>query len=206
MEGLMLKAEEQMELVVLKKHGDSIRSLSRTTGLSRNTVRRYLRGGEEALTRKVAPKRPEKLDPFKSYIVERLKAALPDRIPATVLFREIKGRGYDGGETRVKSFVRGLAAAAVPEPVVRFETQPGRQMQADWATVGSGVEKLSVFIATLGWSRAAYVEFCDDERVETLIDCHANAFLSFGGVPIEILYDFVPGNKIVLMCPSPLCG
>ena len=42
----MLKAEEQMELVVLKKHGESIRSLSRSTGRSRNTVRRYLRGGD----------------------------------------------------------------------------------------------------------------------------------------------------------------
>src|SRR5271168_908456 len=41
-----------------------------------------------------------------------MKAALPDRIPATVLFREIKGRGYEGGETRVKLFVRGLT----PEP------------------------------------------------------------------------------------------
>jgi hypothetical protein len=30
-----------------------------------------------------------------------MKAALPDRIPATVLFREIKERGYEGGETRV---------------------------------------------------------------------------------------------------------
>jgi transposase len=44
----MLKPEEQMELVVLKKHGASIRGLSRSTGRSRNTVRRYLRGGDEA--------------------------------------------------------------------------------------------------------------------------------------------------------------
>ena len=42
----MLKAEEQMELAVLKKHGASIRGLSRSTGRSRNTVRRYLRGGD----------------------------------------------------------------------------------------------------------------------------------------------------------------
>ena len=46
-----------------------------------------------------------------------------------------------------------------------------------------------MFIATLGWSRAAYVEFCDNERVETLIGCHENAMLAFGGVPIEVLYD-----------------
>jgi transposase len=90
----MLKAEEQMELVNLKKQGDSIRSLSRLTGRSRNTVRRYLRGGDAAATRQPAPKQPEKLDPYKQYIIERTAAAAPDVIPATVLFREIQGRGY----------------------------------------------------------------------------------------------------------------
>ena len=145
----MLKAEEQMELAVLKKHGASIRGLSRSTGRSRNTVRRYLRGGDAVAKRKPAPKRAEKLDPFKAYIVGRMKAALPDRIPATVLFREIKERGYEGGETRVKLFVRGLTPLPAAAPAVRFETTPGRQMQADWATVGRGADKLSLFIATM---------------------------------------------------------
>lgn len=185
----MLTAEERMELEVLKKHGAGIRELARVTGRSRNTVRRYLREGEAAAVRKAVPKRLEKLDPFKDYIVERVKAAAPDRILAAVLFREIKARGYGGGETRVKQFVRGLVPAPAPEPVVRFETEPGHQMQADWATMGHGGDKLKVFIATLGWSRVAYVEFCDDERVETLIRCHENAFLAFGGVPREVLYD-----------------
>ncbi len=185
----MLTAEEQMELVILKKHGDSIRSLTRLTGRSRNTVRRYLRGGEAAATRQPAPKRPEKLDPYKHYIIERMAAATPDVIPATVLLREIQGRGYVGGYGRLKQFVRGLVPVVPPEPVVRFETEPGHQMQADWATVGKGSAKLKVFIATLGWSRMAYVEFCDDEQVETLIACHERAFLAFGGVPKEVLYD-----------------
>jgi transposase len=185
----MLTAEERMELEVLRKHGAGIRELARVTGWSRNTVRRYLREGDAAAVRKSAPKRAEKLDPFKVYIVDRVKAAAPDRIPAVVLFREIKARGYDGGETRVKQFVRGLVPAPTPVPAVRFETEPGHQMQADWASVGHGTDKLKVFIATLGWSRAAYVEFCDDERVETLIRVHENALLAFGGVPIEVLYD-----------------
>ena len=185
----MLTVEEQMELVILKKHGEGIRSLTRSTGRSRNTVRRYLRGGEAAATRKPGPKRPEKLDPYKQYIIERMAAAAPDVIPATVLFREILGRGYDGGYGRLKLFVRGLVPPALAEPVVRFETEPGHQMQADWATVGKGAAKLKVFIATLGWSRMAYVEFCDDEQVETLIACHERAFLAFGGVPKEVLFD-----------------
>jgi transposase len=185
----MLTAEDRMELEVLRKHGASIRELARATGWSRNTIRRHLREGEAASTRKPAPKRVEKLDPHKAYIVERMKAAAPDRIPVVVLYREIKARGYDGGETRLKQFVRGLVPAAAPQPIVRFETEPGHQMQADWATVGRGGDKLKVFIATLGWSRAAYVEFCDNERVETLIGCHENAMLAFGGVPVEVLYD-----------------
>ena len=183
----MLKAEEQMELVVLKKHGAGIRALSRSTGRSRNTVRRYLRGGEDATMRKSGAKRPEKLDSYKVYIVERLAASAPDRIPATVLLREIQARGYTGGVSRLKMFMSGLVALPAVEPVVRFETEPGQQMQADWAHVGRGPDKLKVFIATLGWSRAAYVEFCDDERVETLtpvtnapfwhlVACHPRCF------------------------------
>ena len=85
--------------------------------------------------------------------------------------------------------MRGLAPVPVAAPVVRFETEPGRQMQADWASVGRGSEKLSVFIGTMGWSRAAYIEFCDNERVETLISCHDNAFRALGGVPVEALLD-----------------
>ncbi|MGA7326189.1 MAG: endonuclease/exonuclease/phosphatase family protein [Rhodomicrobium sp.] len=151
------------------------------TGRSRNTARRYLQSGADATRRKQAPKPAEKLDPFKSYIMERVKAAAPDRIPAAILFREIKERSYLGGDTRVKEFVRALTPVAALEPVVRFETEPGRQMQADWASMGRGSGKLSVFIATLGWSWAAYLEFCGDERVETLIGCQENAFLAFAG-------------------------
>jgi len=54
---LMLKAEGQIELAVLHKHGASIRELARTTGHSRNTVRRFLRGGEIADRPKPAGKR-----------------------------------------------------------------------------------------------------------------------------------------------------
>jgi transposase len=76
-----------------------------------------------------------------------------------------------------------------PEPVIRFETDPGRQMQADFATIRRGRDRLSVFIATLGWSRTTYVEFVSDERLETLLGYHERAFYFFGGVPREVLYD-----------------
>ena len=140
------------------------RDRARRRGVSRNTVRRYLRD-EAAARYKPRPPRPTKLDPFKDYITERLAAAAPERIPASVLLRELRERGYAGGYTMLKLFVASLRPKQAAEPVIRFETEPGEQMQVDWAVIRRGGNRLSVFVATLGWSRAAYVEFVTDERV-----------------------------------------
>jgi transposase len=105
-------------------------------------------GGDITAKRKPGIKRIAKLDPFKDYILERLRAAAPDKIPAVVLFREIRQRGYRGGETCMKEFVRSLRPLPQADPVVRFETGPGQQMQADWASIQVGKNRLSVFVAT----------------------------------------------------------
>lgn len=186
----MLRGEEVMEIRVLHRQGMSIRAIARATGISRNVVRRYLRSPEAPRYARRAP-RPSKLDPFKSYVAERLRAAAPSRIPATALLIELRARGYQGGITILKEFAAGLAPTKRDDPVVRFETEPGQQMQVDWAVIGRGSDRLSVFVATLGWSRSSYVEFCDDEKVETLILAHEHAFAAFGGVPQEVLYDNV---------------
>lgn len=184
----MVGLEQVMEIRVLHRHGKGIREIVRETGLSRNTVRRHLRSPDPPRYKRRPPRRT-KLDPFKSYIAERLKAAAPETIPASVLLGELRERGYAGGYTMLKVFVASLRPQPASEPVVRFETAPGEQMQVDWATIRRGADRLSVFVATLGWSRAAYVEFVTDERLETLIAAHENAFLALGGVPREVLYD-----------------
>jgi len=184
----MVGGETALEIRVLAKHGKGVREIAREVGVSRNTVRRYLRAPDAARYRN-RPPRPGKLSAYEDYVRQRLAAALPDRLAATVLLRELRERGYAGGYTLLKDFVAGLQPAAVVEPVVRFETAPGQQMQVDWATIRRGEDRLSVFVATLGWSRASYVEFVTDERLETLLSAHEHAFLAFGGVPGEVLYD-----------------
>ena len=52
---------------------------------------------------------------------------------------------------------------AVEEPLVRFETAPGEQLQVDFVVFRRGVERLSAFVATLGYSRLSYVHFVADE-------------------------------------------
>ena len=107
----MVGVEAALEIRVLHRHGKSIREIARETGVSRNTVRRYLRD-EEAARYKPRPPRPTKLDPFKGYVIERLSAAAPEWIPASVLLMELRERGYSGGYTMLKRFVASLKPQA----------------------------------------------------------------------------------------------
>lgn len=184
----MVGGDLALEIRVLARHGKGVRAIAREVGVSRNTVRRYLRDAEAARYRG-RPPRPSLLVGFEDYIAARVTAALPNRLSAVVLLRELRERGYGGGYTILKEHLVGLRPAVMPDAVVRFETAPGEQMQVDWAVIRRGADRLSVFVATLGWSRAAYVEFVTDERLETLLAAHEHAFLAFGGVPREVLYD-----------------
>jgi transposase len=177
-----------MEIRILKRQGLSVREIARRTGHSRNTVERYLRlEGDPAYSPR--PAVSGKLDAHKTFLFERVAAAHPDRIPATALLTELRGLGYTGGISILREHLLTLRPSALPEPIVRFETKPGRQMQVDWAVIRRGADPLSVFVAVLGYSRMAYVQFVTDERLETLIACHEAAFTFFGGTPREVLYD-----------------
>jgi transposase len=89
--------------------------------VSRNTVRRYLRSN--GLLRYERQARRSELDPFKQYTDERVKAATPDSIPATVLLSEIRALGYSGGYSILKGYLKTLRPVVKREPMIRFETE-----------------------------------------------------------------------------------
>ena len=171
----------------MARRGEGVREIARQLGCSRNTVRRYLREDDARRYGPRAP-RPCKLDPYRAYVLERVGQARPRWIPATVLLREIAERGYAGGISQLKAFLAPLKKAE-PEPVVRFETPPGRQMQADFTVVRRGRDPLLALVATLGYSRAAFVKFTTAEDTGTLCGALREAFDHFGGVPAEVLMD-----------------
>lgn len=184
----MLGQEGYVEIQVMFRQGMSIKSIGRELGISRNTVRRYLRSDvvPEANTR---ARKPTKLDAYRGYLKARIGAAHPDWIPATVLFDEIQTLGYAGGVRTVSSYLATLKPKVAEDGLVRFETPPGRQMQVDWGAFKLNGQRISLFLATLGWSRFNFGVFVANERFDTLRDCHEQAFDAFDGVPREVLYD-----------------
>lgn len=186
----MITFEMHMEIKILHKQGMSNRAIARKLGISRNTVRRYLRAQCEPVKYTPRPAAVSLLDEYRDYIRQRIADAHPYKIPATVIAREITERGYHGGLSILREFIRSLNSTTTePEQVVRFETEPGRQMQVDWGTMRHGKSPLHVFVAVLGYSRMLYIEFTDNMRYDTLESCHRNAFSFFGGVVQEVLYD-----------------
>jgi len=175
----------------LKREGLSIQAISSVTGFDRKTVRKYLLKPDEIPAYGPRPEAASKLDGFKPYLEERLKAGVWN---AAVLLRELKQRSYTGGYTILKDWLRPQREAAGVVAVRRFETPPGRQAQVDWGHLGSleldSIERqLWGFTFTLGYSRMMMAEAALNQKLGTLLRMHEEAFRQVGGVPEEILYD-----------------
>ena len=187
----MLRGKDVEEINELKRQGLGIRAISRLTGYDRRTITRYLLKvtGKPSYGPRPAP--VSKLEPFKPYLKERLQAGVWN---AQVLLRELGERNYDGSYTLLTDWLRPQRKEACAVAVRRFETPPGKQAQVDWGHLGwmheDGTEhQLWAFAITMGHSRRMKAVAATDQKLGTLLRMHEAAFLEWGAVPNEILYD-----------------
>jgi transposase len=165
-----------------------IAEVARRVGRSRQTIYNWLRQEEDEP--KPAP-RPSKLDEHRGYIESRLERF---DLPATVLLEEIRARGYTGGITILRDLVARIKQRHVRRVVDRFETEPGRQAQMDWASCGTiwhqgRRRRLSLFTLVLGYSRVIWARFVVSEKRPVLMELLEEAFSELGGVPRELVVD-----------------
>ena len=100
------------QLYELKGEGRSIRAIARDLGVSRNSVRKYLRSPQVPQAKEQTP-RGSKLDPYKEYLRERLAEGLENCV---VLLRELRGRGYTGAILYSKSTCIPFGDRICPRP------------------------------------------------------------------------------------------
>ena len=86
-----------------------IREISRRTGLSRNTIRKYLRAGTVEPKFKT-PKRPSKLDPYtdrlSAWLLAETRKSRKARRTVKQMHADLVKLGYDGSYERVSVFAR----------------------------------------------------------------------------------------------------
>jgi transposase len=173
----------------MREKGCYQREIAERLGISERTVRRALkRGGTPA--RRRAGIRASKLDAFKGQIDQLLSEGVWN---AEVIFAEIQARGYGGGRSILRKYIRPKRALRVCKGTVRFETGPGRQLQHDWGEIVTVVagerRKVHVAVNTLSYSRRFHVWASWHDDAEHTYESLVCAFEHFGGVPQEVWVD-----------------
>ncbi|WP_430443677.1 IS21 family transposase [Sphingorhabdus contaminans] len=185
------------------REGMAIREIERRTGLSRNTIRKYLREHTVEPKFKV-PDRPSKLDPFAEKLTGWLRIdatkSRKQKRTAKQMHADLVSLGFDGGYGRVAAFVRAWKADRQRDAqtsgrgtFVPLVFAPGEAFQfdwsEDWAIIAGKQTKLQVAHTKLSHSRAFTVRAYLLQTHEMLFDALTQAFRVLGGVPQRGIFD-----------------
>ena len=183
------------------RDGLSRSEIARRTGLSRNTVKKWLTAPEAVEPRYRRLQAPGKLDPFHGALLQALEADARrpkrDRRTAKALYAELKSQGYAGGYTVLTDFIRHwreqAGANAPTRAFVPLRFELGEAFQFDWSeerlVIGGVWRKLLVAHLKLCASRAFVLIAYPSQSHEMLFDAHTRSFQALGGIPRRGIYD-----------------
>ena len=179
----------------------SEREIARMTGLSRNTLSKWLRAAVAEAPKYRREARPNKLSAFEATLKQALTADARrpkhERRTTRALHAEIKAAGYGGGYSAVTDFVRawrqreGQAVNVTAFVPLNFEL--GEAFQFDWSeeglVVGGIYYRMQVSHLKLCASGAFWLVAYPSQGHEMLFDAHKRSFAALGGVDRRGIYD-----------------
>ena len=168
--------------------GKSLREISRILGINRQTVTKIRDQTKKGSVEIPKQNRSKKLDGFESVISDFIEKGYTARIMHNILQEK---HGLKIGYSTLAEYVSKLKPKEVYIPV---NTAPGEEAQVDFGYFGKFEKdgkqvKVWVFSMILSYSRYAYYEIVTDQKTDTFIACHINAFEYFRGVPQTVLID-----------------
>lgn len=210
--------EQLVEIYLHWQAGRSIQAISRSLGVDRKTVQKYIRLAEEAgLTRDEARsaeqwrwfvreglgiehQRPRsgwfaELDHHQEFIREQLQT---NRM-GTVHRRLVERTGLPVSVATFRRYVHARMPEALvraPVTVWRPEVEPGEEAQVDVGFMGEWFDpvrghrrRIWAFCMVLSYSRHMFVRFVVRTDRETWLLCHVEAFAFFEGVVRRVILD-----------------
>jgi transposase len=195
---ILMESAAKIRRLVLRD-GQSIRSVSRSTGLSRNTIKKYLKDSspphyhreQEPVRHKLAAYQER----LKLYFEQDLKRPKRERRTALKLYEQLLGEGYSGSYSPVCRFIKRLKAdgSALLKAFIPLHFKAGDALQFDWSeehVVLGGVEqKIKVAHFRLSHSRKAFIVAYPNECQEMVLSAFVKALAFYGGVPRRVIID-----------------
>lgn len=187
----MVEPEVVRQMRLLHEAGWGAKRIAAEVGVARNTVRRYLRSPRAEV--QVRPARRVLDDDGRSRARELFAGPAGGN---AVVVRQMLGE--TGVEASIRSVQRVVAEQRREQRVaqlatVRFETEPGQQMQIDfgekWVSIGGQLARVFLLVAVLSYSRRLFVKAFLNQRSDDWREGIASAFRHFGGVTRTLLGD-----------------
>ena len=171
-------------MTLWERYGNKTK-IAEFTGHDWKTVAKVIRNGGKYEKKP----HPQSLDTHKEQIMKWIEESLT----GVRIFEKLQAMGVKISYSAVKRYIRDIKQRE--EIFVRIETKPGQEAQVDFGYAGLTPDntgkkrKTWVFNMRLSYSRLDYYEKVYNQRVETFIQCHINAFKSFGGIPEYVKID-----------------
>lgn len=150
-----------------------------------------------ALPPKKAPQSTTSLERWVRHVEELVGRGLGPR--ATFDRLRLDHADFDGTYWAVKRLVRRLHAergVRAEDVAIPVETPPGEVAQVDFGEIGrlwdptvGQLRRAWVFVMVLGYSRRLVARIVFDQKIETWLRLHVEAFAELGGVPAVLVPD-----------------
>ena len=184
----MIRKEDFAVIQSLRQRGVYQKDIAAELNVHPKTVSRALQ--RQGAPERECVKRGSKLDTHKGRVDQLLSEGVWN---ARVILREIRAEGYDGGYSILLEYIQPKRSLRPGQATVRFETEPGKQLQSDWGElvveVAGQRRKVYFIVNELGYSRRFHFWCTESEDAEHTYEGLIRSFEYFGGVTTEVLVD-----------------
>jgi transposase len=221
-----VKKMEIREILRRWQSHQTLSEISREIGIDRKTVRKYITEFKiRGITQGTKIEDPEVLEvlsasmkierapnkgkksKLKPYLEEIKRLIITEGLKIKSSYEILNLRDEFRGKVSISTYRRFIEDNEIIEVIkqttCRIETDPGKEVQIDYAKVGLIYDPISktrrtvyAFIATLSHSRNKYVEFVYSQNQISFVSSHVRMFKYFLGVTERILIDNLKSGVI----------
>ena len=202
MKGVIIEVDIYSAIRTRYSEGESMRSIARDLGISRQTVKKYCEGATHPEVRKNYQREPDVItDNIKAFILSCLKEDEDENLKKQkhtakkIYDRLISEKRFTGSYSTIRATVSSLKAERTvpPQSSVPLSYAPGEAIQIDWgeATVYINGQrtKLYTFCGRLCYSCDIFVQVYKASNQETFLEAQQIMFDFFGGTPRRLIFD-----------------
>ncbi len=202
MKGVIIEVDTYSKIRTLYTEGESIRSIARRLGVSRQTVKKYCEGNTHPDVRKSYNRTSDVItNDVKNFILDCFKQDKEENLAKQkhtaqrIYDRLVSEKEFKGSYSAIRDVVKQLRAEhMVPAQAdMPLEYDPGDAIQIDWGEstvyIDNRKTKVNFFCGRLCYSCDIFVQAYYSQNLESFLEAQQQMFDYFKGIPKRLIFD-----------------